>query len=142
MFEAFGTTPERSVIIINNELPIGKATNAAAVVAFTLGQRHPSLVGEQFQDVTGTAHPGVIFTGISILGASPSELIALREKAIATVNCDVVDFPLEGQTTVDYAEFRRVMADVTPERLGYLAVGLAGDRKPINKIVGHLKLLR
>ncbi|MDQ0074722.1 hypothetical protein J2W34_006548 [Variovorax boronicumulans] len=140
MLEAFGATPERSVIIINNELPIGKAANAAAVVAFTLGQRHPSLVGEQFKDGTGTSYPGVIFTGISILGASPGELIALSEKAAA--NCDVVVFPLEGQTTVDYEEFRRVMADVTPERLGYLSIGLAGHRKSINKIVGNLKLLR
>lgn len=142
MLEAFGATPERSVIIINNELPIGKAANAAAVVAFTLGQRHPSLVGEQFQDGTGTSYPGVIFTGVSILGASPGELIALSEKASAAANCDVVVFPLEGQTTVDYEEFRRVMADVTPERLGYLSIGLAGHRKSINKIVGNLKLLR
>ena len=142
MFETVVATPERSIIIINNELPIGKAANAAAVVAFTLGQRHPSLVGEQFQDETGKSYPGVIFTGISILGASPPELVALSERAFATANCDVVVFPLEGQTTVDYEEFRRVMVGVTPERLGYLAVGLAGHRKSINKIAGNLKLLR
>lgn len=142
MLEEFGETPERSVIIINNELPIGKAANAAAVVAFTLGQRHPSLVGEKFQDWTGNLYPGVIFTGISILGASPGDLVELSKKAFAAVNCDVIVFPLEGQTTVDYEEFRRVMADVKPERLGYLAIGLAGERKSINKVVGNLKLLR
>ena len=36
----------RCVMILQNDLAPGKAANAAAVIALTLGQRHPALVGE------------------------------------------------------------------------------------------------
>ena len=36
-------TPQRCVIVLDRELPIGKAANAAAVIALTIGQRHPQL---------------------------------------------------------------------------------------------------
>lgn len=141
MSEMPSLVPERTVIVVDSSLPIGKAANAAAVVAFTLGQRHPGLVGEPFVDQAGTAHPGVIYTGVSILGATQEELTTLRLKGLAATSCDVVDFPVEGQTTVDYAAFCRAVSQV-PDPLRYLAIGLSGDRKPINKIVGALKLLR
>ena len=133
--------PERTVIVVDNSLPMGKSANAAAVIAFTLGQRHPQLVGANFYDRQGGAHPGVIFTGISILGASQDELAIIRARASAAPELDVVDFPVEGQTTVDYAAFLRQVVEAQ-EELRYLAVGMAGSRKAINKITGGLKLLR
>jgi hypothetical protein len=43
--------PERCVIVVHKDLSVGHAANAAAVVALTLGQRHPALVGEPFVEV-------------------------------------------------------------------------------------------
>jgi hypothetical protein len=44
-----GTTgavsPDRCVTVLDRELPIGQASHAAAVIAVTIGQRHPVLVG-------------------------------------------------------------------------------------------------
>jgi len=130
--------PERCVIVVDETLPPGKASNAAAVVAFTLGQRHTHLVGEALRELDGTAHPGLIPIGIPVLKATAEQLSALRQKSLA--HCDVVDFPVQGQTTTDYAAFLNAVSSLPGESLQYLAVGLVGPKKKVGKLVGGLAL--
>ncbi|WP_280923149.1 DUF2000 family protein [Paraburkholderia sp. LEh10] len=47
--------PERCLIVVDETLSPGKASNAAAVVAFTMGQRHSQLVGAPLRKSDGTA---------------------------------------------------------------------------------------
>src|SRR5215218_8233923 len=54
-----------------------------AVLALTTGARRPALVGEDFADASGAAHPGLIPTGLPVLGADGDELPALREAALS-----------------------------------------------------------
>lgn len=137
--QAASAPPPRCVIVIDEALAPGKAANAAAVVAFTLGQRHPQLVGAAFEDAQGTTHPGLIPIGIPVLRASAAQLSALRHKAQASA--DVVDFPVQGQQTMDYHAFRAAVQMVPGEALAYLAVGLVGPRNKVSKLVGGLALL-
>ncbi len=130
--------PERCVIVVDEALAPGKASNAAAVVAFTLGQRHSHLVGEPLRELDGTAHPGLIPIGIPVLKATAAQLSALRLKSLP--HCDVVDFPVQGQTTTDYAALLSVVSSLPGESLHYLAVGLVGPRKKVGKLVGGLAL--
>ena len=130
--------PERCVIVVDEALPPGKASNAAAVVAFTLGQRHSHLVGEPLREQDGTAHPGLIPIGIPVLKATADQLNALRQKSLSY--CDVVDFPVQGQATVDYDAFLHAVRALPAESLQYLAVGLVGPRKKVGKLVGGLAL--
>jgi len=55
---------------------------------------------------------------------------------------EVVDFPVQGQQTTDYAEFRRIMSSTLPESVAYLGVMLFGTRKKVGRIVGKYSLLR
>jgi len=131
--------PERCVIVIDEALPPGKASNAAAVIAFTLGQRHSHLVGAPLQERDGTAHPGLIPIGIPVLKASALQLSELRRKSLA--HCDVVDFPVQGQATTDYDAFLdAIRAHHGGEALQYLAVGLVGPKNRIGKLVGGFSL--
>ena len=130
--------PERCVIVVDEALSPGKASNAAAVVAFTLGQRHSHLVGAPLREQDGTAHPGLIPIGIPVLKATAEQLDALRQKSLA--HCDVVDFPVQGQATVDYDAFLHVVRVMPGESLQYLAVGLVGPKKKVGKLVGGFAL--
>lgn len=130
--------PERCVIVVNAALSPGKASNAAAVVAFTLGQRHSHLVGAPLREPDGTAHPGLIPIGITVLKATTEQLTVLRRKSLE--HCDVVDFPMQGQTTTDYEAFLREVGTVPGDALQYLAVGLVGPRKKIGKLAGGFAL--
>jgi hypothetical protein len=130
--------PERCIIVVDESLPPGKAANAAAVVAFTLGQRHSRLVGEQLLEQDGTAHPGLIPIGIPVLRATAEQLSGLRNKSLDY--CDVVDFPVQGQQTTDYQAFRVAVQAAPGDTLRYLALGLVGPRKKVGKLVGGLAL--
>ena len=130
--------PQRCVIVVDEALSPGKASNAAAVVAFTLGQRHSHLVGESLREQGGAAHPGLIPIGIPVLKATAEQLSALRQKSLA--HCDVVDFPVQGQATVDYQAFLHAVRMLPGESLQYLAVGLVGPRKKVGKLVGGFAL--
>jgi hypothetical protein len=133
--------PTRCAIVVDASLPPGRAANAAAVIALTLGRRHPRLVGPDLVDASGRAHPGLIPIGIAVLAASAAELNALRAKALKD-GVDVVDFPSQGQQTTDYAKFGALVRQVPTEALIYVGVGLYGARKAVGRIVGRFSLLK
>jgi hypothetical protein len=130
--------PERFVIVVDESLPPGKASNAAAVVAFTFGQRHGRLVGAPLRESDGTIHPGLIPIGITVLKATSEQLSDLRLKALP--DCDIVDFPVQGQATTDYDAFLDSVSAHAGESLRYVAIGLLGPRNRVGKLVGGLSL--
>ena len=132
--------PERCVIVVDINLPPGHAANAAAVLALTIGQRHPGLVGAPLIDVNGHGMPGLIPIGISVLAAPQDELGVLANAGDAA-GFDVLRFPVEGQQTKNYAEFLAAVAKMERGALRYVGIALVGDKKPISKLVGKLSLL-
>lgn len=141
MSEPVPALPARCVIVVDAALPAGLAANAAAVIALTIGARHPGLVGEPLVDASGLAHPGLIPIGIAVLAASQDDLVALRGRA-AEAGCELVDFPVQGQQTTNYAAFRDAVAAVPTAELRYVGVALVGEKKPISKLVANLALLK
>lgn len=135
------TEPMRCVALIDHALSIGHAANAAAVMAFTMGMRQPHLVGKPLVDASGQAHPGLIPIGIPVLGAPADDLAAVRDKAIAA-GLEVVNFPVQGQQTTDYAEFQRLISKTDPAELRYVGVMIYGTKKKVSRIVGRYSLLR
>lgn len=134
-------TPNRCVIVMDKELSGGILANAIAVIALTVGQRHPVLVGNPLVDASGFAHPGLIPTGIPMLCAPQTELAKIRQEAIDN-ECDVVDFPIEGQQTKNYEEFTEMMVQILTANITYTGLALIGQKKTINKIVKKLELIR
>jgi hypothetical protein len=132
--------PERCVIVVDASLPAGKAANAAAVLALTLGQRHPGLVGADLLDANGTAYPGLIPVGISVLTATVARLTDLHAQLVGT-GIDCVVFPAAGQQTTDYAGFLAVVATQVPAGFAPVGLALAGPKKLVRKLTGDLALL-
>ncbi len=54
--------PSRCVIVVDRALPAGRAANAAAVVAFTLGKRHPEVAGSDLIAATSSSLAREIFS--------------------------------------------------------------------------------
>jgi len=133
--------PSRCVIVVDAALPPGRAANAAAVLALTLGKRHPQLVGADIRNADGDIHFGLVWMGVSVLCASAEMLTQLRERAIAT-DVEVIDFPIEGQQTTDYEAFRRAVSLVPRSELRLVGLCLYGAKKSVTRLVGSLPLLR
>jgi len=132
--------PERCVIVVDSGLAPGRAANAAAVLALTIGQRHPGLVGAPLLDAKGQTMPGLIPIGISVLAATQDELGVLASAGDAA-GFDVLRFPVEGQQTKNYTEFLAAVSQVERVALRYVGIALVGGKKPISKLVGKLALL-
>lgn len=135
------SSPERCVIVINQQLTAGHAANAAAVLALTLGQRHPSLVGAPLMDADNREYPGLIPIGISVLVADSEQLTQLHQHVLNDDEMDGIIFPVEGQQTTDYAAFREAVAIVPTGSLELLGIALAGKKKIVRKLTGKLGLL-
>ena len=133
--------PERCVIVINQQLAAGHAANAAAVLALTLGKRHPSLVGAPLIDADNREHPGLIPIGISVLVADAQQLTQLHQHLLNDDEMDGIIFPVEGQQTTDYAAFREAVSVVPTDNLQLLGIALAGNKKVVRKLTGKLGLL-
>ena len=132
--------PSRCVIVVDAALPSGRAANAAAVLALTLGKRHPHLVGADITNADGDVHFGLVWMGVSVLCASADMLTQLRERALTT-DVEVIDFPIEGQQTTDYEAFRRAVSRVPRTELRLVGLCLYGAKKPVTRLVGSLPLL-
>jgi hypothetical protein len=127
------------VIVVDEELPAGRAANAAVCVAAATATGVHGLLGPDAKDAAGGVHPGLPWSGCSILGAPAAKLSAIRAKAADSLGVFVADMPTEGQSTRVYDEYRtRVGADDAPD---YHAVSLVGPRNRIDKIVHGLTLL-
>jgi hypothetical protein len=131
----------RCAIVVDESLPPGLAANAAAVLALTLGARHPALVGDEFADGDGVVHAGLIVLGLPVLRAPAAELTALRGRA-AEAGIEVVDMPAHGQQTNDYDEFRRRVGATPAAELRYLGVAVCGAPRRVRSLTGSLALLR
>ncbi|WP_312630874.1 DUF2000 domain-containing protein [Pantoea piersonii] len=129
----------RCVMILQNDLAPGKAANAAAVIALTLGQRHPALVGDPLQDADASRYPGLIPLGIPVLAASHAEMDDLRARC-AELACDLVLFPEQGQTTTDYAAFSAAMREIPAKEWRLLGLALVGEKQSVRKLTSKLKL--
>lgn len=131
--------PERCVIVLNEDLPAGKAVNAAAVIALTVGQRHPVLVGPPLIDAEQCEYPGLIPIGIPVLAATADQLKMLLESCRAQ-DVDKVIFPVEGQETTRYDDFTAMVLGRKTEQLQLLGMAIIGDKKNVRKLTVQYKL--
>lgn len=150
----FGFTPEeidtaaptrqarlKWVVVVDASLPAGRATNAAVCVAAATGAAVTGLLGPDATDADGTVHPGLPWAGCTVLGATPEQLAAVRQKAGTSDGVLVVDMPAAAQHTRVYDEYLAEVARRTGPDLGYLAVGVVGPRNRVDRVVGRLPLL-
>jgi hypothetical protein len=127
------------VIVVDQELPPGRAVNAAVCVAAATTAVVPGLIGPDAKDAAGGVHPGLPWAGCSILGASVVRMSAIRAKAAEALGVFVADMTTNGQSTRVYDEYLQRVAEA--EEPTYHAISLVGPRNRIDKIVHGLRLL-
>jgi hypothetical protein len=121
---------------------LGRAANAASVLAVSLGAAHPDMPGPDLVDGDGGRHPGLFPEGLPILGATPTEIVRVREEAATDPAVLLIDFPAAGQTTTDYEEFREIVAKTARGDLGYVGIALRGPADVVRTLTKRLSLLR
>lgn len=129
------------VIVVDDSLPAGRAANAAVCVAGATIRGVAGLLGPDVTDPAGETHPGLPWTGCTILAASAETLREIRAKGVAHEATFVADMPGVAQATRVYDEYIDVMTGTDPATTEYLAVSLVGPKNRIDKLVGRLPLM-
>jgi hypothetical protein len=129
------------VVVVDRDLPPGRAVNAAVCVAAATSQGVGGLLGDAAIDADGSTHPGLPWAGCSILAADSATLHAIRAKAASSAGTFVADMPTAAQQTRVYADYLATVKETTTEDIGYYAVSIVGPRNRVDKIVGKLPLL-
>ncbi|MEV5840019.1 DUF2000 domain-containing protein [Nocardia sp. NPDC052112] len=128
------------VVIVDADLPPGRAINAAVCVAAAIGAAVPGLLGPDGKDASGEVHPGLPWAGCTVLAAESAELRALRDRAAAGEGTLVVDMPSQAQHTRVYGEYLDTLARAGQHRMSYYALGIIGPRNRVDKLVEKFPL--
>lgn len=136
--------PEKCVMIIDEQLPIGLVANTAAILGATLGKLFPEGIGEDIYDSTGRKHLGIVNFPIPILKTNKEQLQTIRESISQQADPEVtiIDFSDVAQTTNSYEQYRQTLETIPTETLAYFSLCLKGKKKSINKVAGSLPLYR
>ena len=129
------------VVVVDGDLPAGRAANAAICTAAATSRAVGGLLGDDAVDADGNAHPGLPWAGCTVLAADATTLRAIRAKAAARADFFVAGMPAAAQQTRVYTEYLAVVGDTPAAGLDYYAVSIVGPRNPVDKIVGKLPLL-
>lgn len=129
------------VVVVNSDLPPGRAANAAICAAAPTAVQVAGLLGTDVPDADGALHPGLPWLGCSVLTADSATLRAIRAKAAARPDTYVADMPAVAQRTLVYTDYAASMAGTAADDMDYCAVSIVGPRNRVDKIVGKLPLL-
>jgi uncharacterized protein DUF2000 len=130
------------VMVVDTALGAGLIANAAVCMAAAVGHAIPTLLGPGTTDASGTHHPGLPWTGCSILAGDAATVGEIRAKAMTKEGLLVVDMPEQAQTSRVYDEYLAAVAGTAAADLTYYAVSIVGPRNKVDKLVGKLSLLR
>jgi hypothetical protein len=129
------------VVIVDEALPPGRATNAAVCVAAATASTVPGLLGPDAKDSSGTVHPGLPWAGCTVLGAATARLAEIRSKAAAMQDVHLADMPQAAQLTRVYDEYLDQVAGAVATNISYYAISIVGPRNRVDKMVRSLPLL-
>jgi hypothetical protein len=129
-------------IVLDAELAPGVAANAAAVLAMSIGKKHPEWVGEDLVDGAGSPHPGLTAHAIPVLRAAAEELGSLRERALGRGDLWTVGFTETARRAREYRYYAAELAAASPSELRYVGVALVGEREAVRALTSALPLFR
>lgn len=129
------------VVVVDADLPAGRAANAAICTAAATARAVDGLLGDDAVDADGQTHPGLPWAGCTVLAADTETLRTIRAKAAARTDFFVADMPAAAQHTRVYSEYLEAVCTTEADEIDYYAVSVVGPRNPVDKIVGKLPLL-
>jgi hypothetical protein len=133
--------PHKWIVVVDRDLPPGRAVNAAVCVASATMGRTRGLLGQDVFDSDGSEHPGLPWVGCTVLGADSAQLADVRARAVLAPDVVVVDMPAQAQHTRVYDDYVSAVSSARGADLSYYAVSVFGPRRMIDKIAKGLTLL-
>ncbi|MBA0048682.1 DUF2000 domain-containing protein [Mycobacteroides sp. LB1] len=139
---AFIAAIHKSVVLVDEELPIGLSANAVSVIGVSMGRALDGLVGPPLESRDGHRYPGVVLAPLPILVAPQMELRAKYLRAADDPDMIVFPFSNLAQSCKTYDEYEALLSAADSAEIPLSAVGIVGPRKSVNKLAGSFSLLK
>ena len=138
----FDPSIHKSVIVVNQELPVGLAMNAVSVISVSFGKLITELVGPDLKSQDNINYPGVVYSPLPIL-ISKNEVLHDIQKAMSDEeDCVVIPFSKLAQSCKTYSEYEERLSNTKAEDIFLAGIGLIGPMKKVKKLTGNLPLYR
>lgn len=138
----FDSAVHKSVVLVDEVLPAGLASNAVSVVGVSMGRAMDGLVGPPLDSRDGHSYPGVVLSPLPILVAPQQELRTRYIKAAGDPQLTVFPFSSLAQSCKTYGEYEERLSTADSADIPLSALGIVGPRSSVNKMVGSFSLLR
>lgn len=130
----------KSAIIINSELSLGLLSNSIACITSGLFTEGENLVGSLIQGDNITFIP-ITKIPILILKPGKNSLVDLCKQA-QKLNLKYMAFTHEAQSTTNYDEYTQRVVGKNIDSIKLIGLGVVGEEKIVNSLVGSLPMLR
>lgn len=136
----FDVKIHKCTIVIDQNLSVGLAANAASVIGIGFGKTVNNLVGPDMQSNNDVNYPGVIYAPLPVLKSSSDYIMELLN--IAEQEDDIYCMPFSdlAQSCKTYDEYGERINSTKSEDIGLVAIGLIGPKKKVSKLTGGLSL--
>jgi hypothetical protein len=136
---------EKVTIVVSEDLSVSEAANVCACISAGLAANSPTWAAQALTDAQGMGSVASSHLPIVILKANAARFTTLLEQLSSTdrpLHSSVSLFPAYAKTMHDaklYWEKHSMLSHGTEAMLG---IGLAGNKRWINSLVGSFPLLR
>ncbi|MCX4027516.1 DUF2000 domain-containing protein [Endozoicomonas sp. SM1973] len=138
----FDPSIHKSVIVINEALPLGLAMNALSVIGVSLGRTLDGIVGPDIYSKDQFMYPGVINSPLPILKACQSTLNSIHATFANNQDVLLTPFSCLAQSCRTYDEYENKLSSANSDELELSGIGIVGLKKQVNKYTGSLSLYK
>ncbi|AVE42778.1 DUF2000 domain-containing protein [Providencia stuartii] len=138
----FDASIHRCAIIVNQDLALGFAMNAASIIGVGIGNKITQLIGNDLMSADNIYYPGVISASLPILKSSPERIKQIQKEIAEHEDIYILPFSLIAQSCKSYDDYTQKLTNTLDQEIQLAAIGLVGNKNSINKLTGNLSLFK
>jgi len=138
----FDWEKHKSVIIVDENLPLGLAMNAVSVIGVSFGRIIEDIVGHDVSSLDDIIYPGVVKSPLPILKASQLSLNEMQHSLTQAEGMILMPVSSLAQSCKTYKEYEEKLSKSNSQDLPLSGLGVFGSKKQVNKSTGSLPLYK
>jgi hypothetical protein len=127
------------VVLLRDDLLAWQENNVTAFLVSGITAAYPELVGEPYEDGDGAVYLPMLGTPVMVMVASGEQLATVRRRA-ADRGLRIGLYTADLFATGNDVDNRAAVASVATEKLDLVGLGIAGERRIVDKVAKGARL--
>lgn len=127
------------VVLLRDDLLAWQENNVTAFLVSAITAAYPELVGEPYEDGDGVVYLPMLGTPVMVMVASGEQLATVRRRA-ADRGLRIGLYTADLFATGNDVDNRAAVASVATEKLDLVGLGIAGERRIVDKVAKGARL--